>query len=452
MTLFSIEFFLIFTCFFVVYHLVDKTSIQNKLLLIFNLSLLYSISAYMLTIILIFAFFVHYFAMFIQVRQSKFALLSGISCITLNLVFFKYFPELKSDIDEILMFFNMSESFDFLFPLGLSFYTFNAITYLLFVYQQKEVKPFLDLLTYLSFFLTIFSGPIFRAINFFDQYDNKKIFIKENEIITLILFAIVKKIILANYIGIMLEEYNQDISSLSVLGLLNIVWLYSLMLYFDFSAYVDIVKALGLMLGYTLPTNFNMPYTASSIKEFWQKWHISLSSFFRDFVYIPLGGSKKGFLRTQINVFIVFLLSGIWHNNTLNFAIWGALHGLCLILFNIKSKYIKKQLPSIIAKLITFNTVSILWAFFYFSSFDDTYTYFQSFLLNNQTTSKDILICVMIFTWFISYQYSQKLFNGIISIFSNAHAIVKVIIIVLTLIIVFIVMPDGIPNFIYSSF
>lgn len=452
MTFFSIEFFLAFVCFFLLYHFVKNTKYQNYLLLAFNIGLLYFIGIYALIIVIIFAFFVHYFALFIYARISKYALLSSVFCIILNLIFFKYFPELKNDIDEILMFFNMSESFNFIFPLGLSFYTFNAITYVYYVYKYKEVKPFLELLTYLSFFATIFSGPIFRANNFFEQYDKQKRFTKEGEIITLILFAVVKKILIANYLNILLDEYSQDVSSLSILGLLDIVWLYSLMLYFDFSAYMNLVRALALMLGYTLPKNFDMPYTSSNIKEFWQKWHISLSSFFRDFVYIPLGGNQHGFNRTQINVFIVFLLSGIWHNNTANYALWGALHGICLILFNIKTKYFPKQLPLMISKLITFNTISILWAFFYFSSFDDILLYFNSFTLVNQINIQDILICISIFTWFLLYQYSHGLFDMIVYIFDKMHIILQILIIVVVLSIVFIVMPDGIPNFVYSSF
>lgn len=450
-TFFSVEFFLTFMAFFLLYHFVKDIKYQNYLLLAFNIGLLYFIGIYVLLIVLIFSFFVHYFALLIYTRLSKYILLSSIFFIILNLAFFKYFPELKSDIDEILMFFNMSESFNFVFPVGLSFYTFNAITYLYYVYKYKEVKPFFELVTYLSFFATICSGPIFRANNFFEQYYSIKRFAKEGEIITLVLFAVVKQVLVANYLGIMIDEYTQDVTTLSILGLLDIVWMYSLMLYFNFSAYVNLVKALALMLGYTLPTNFDMPYISANIKEFWTRWHISLSSFFRDYVYIPLGGSYGGFAKTQLNVFIVFLLSGIWHNNTLNFAIWGAFHGLCLIGFNCWNKW-GKPLPNFLAKFITFNVVSILWAFFYFTSFEDIWLYFHSFLLNNAVSSKDILICGVIFIWFLVYQYSSGLFCAIVYIFNNLHFILQVIVVVLVLMVVFVVMPDGIPNFIYSSF
>ncbi|RAX57494.1 hypothetical protein CCZ01_05790 [Helicobacter monodelphidis] len=465
MNFFSLEFSVLLLIFLGVYWYFKRNIfIQNFLILFFNYFILIGFfnKPYFALIIFLYSIFIYCAAFFIAEHKTRFMLLSVIFFAILNLAFFKYFPMIKSEFDEFLVFFGFSIDIDFIFPLGLSFYTFASITYLVEVYRGGRLATFKEVAIYLSFFPTIVSGPIMRSVFFFKQLRKKRIFEHGDLIFILLLSAIVKKILIANHLGIWTNQVFENPSAYDTASLILSVFCYSLQLYCDFSGYVDLVIAFGLMMGFTIPLNFNKPYSARNIQEFWNRWHITLSHFIRDFVYIPLGGNRNGVFATYFNILIAFILSGIWHVNTqdgtmdnsLNFVVWGALHGIgvCVIHF-FKHQQINIGLPYPVAMLITFCYVSFCWIFFFMPSFDKSIDFILAMVDFSLPMSTSALWGIFgIFILVLVYPLTKNLQTHLEHIFSLLPFISKPIILVLILLIVFASMPDGIPNFIYSRF
>ena len=292
-----------------------------------------------------------------------------------------------------------------------------------------------------------------RADFFFEQFNQKRHWQNQNVnlIFTLALFGITKKILLANYLGIYVAKILDDPSSFDATTLLLGIYGYSAQIYFDFSGYVNLVCAFALMMGFRLPPNFNMPYTAKNLKDFWARWHISLSTFIRDFIYIPLGGNKKGFFLTQIFVLIAFTLSGLWHGNTLNFLIWGALHGVGTIILNLLARFhISLQRIPLLSKLITFNFVTFCWVFFYYPEFSQSLDFLSALLTPSQ--SAQILPLLAVLGIFVLYQLCAPLQGLCVLGLARTPTLLKPLVLALVLLVIFATMPNGIPNFIYAGF
>jgi alginate O-acetyltransferase complex protein AlgI len=272
---------------------------------------------------------------------------------------------------------NLGTGFDvnsIILPVGISFFTFQTISYTIDVYRKKTkpVKNILDLGFYVSFFPQLVSGPIVRASEFIPQLYQKFNLSKRewSHALFLIVSGLIKKIVISDYIAVnFVDRIFASPGLFSGLENLLGVYAYGLQIYCDFSGYTDIAIGIALMLGFRLPVNFNSPYKASSITDFWRRWHISLSRWLKDYLYIPLGGSRKGSYRTNINLFITMLLGGLWHGAAWRFMIWGGLHGGGLAIHKIWIRIIGKgRLESktgrLISILITFNFVSFCWIFF----------------------------------------------------------------------------------------
>ena len=468
MSFFSIEFSTLLLIFFSLYWAVKSFKIQNLLLLGFNYLVIYLFSPYFALIVGIYTCLVYVLALFIDTARVRFVFLACVGVCVLFLCFFKYYANIKDEFDALLMFFGLDflES-DIIFPLGLSFYTFNSITYLNQVYkegknlmrdeyyeeQNPALQSFVALATYLSFFATFLAGPIMRSHFFFSQYHAKKELGSIDLMIALILFGVVKKVLIANYAQMYATPILNAPFSYHSLELLSAMFAYSVQIYCDFSGYVNLVCAFGLMLGFVLPPNFNMPYMAKNLKDFWNRWHISLSSFIRDYIYIPLGGNRNGFVMTQILVLFAFGLSGIWHGNTWTFLIWGLLHGFGLVVLNCYKQLGLPKLPFGGASL-TFLFVSLCWIFFYYHSLDEAINFFRAMYQNFSLTSP-------IYAWgvlgsfvvlFLLYPFMSKAIESTQSLFSVIPLVLKPIVlaVIFTLIVGF--MPSGIPNFIYASF
>ena len=267
--------------------------------------------------------------------------------------------------------FNISE---IILPVGISFFTFQTISYTVDVYRHKTMplRSIIDFGFYVSFFPQLVAGPIVRASEFVPQLLNKYKLTKEEfgQALFLILQGLVKKIVISDYISINFVDRVFE-SPLSYTGLENLFGLYgySLQIYCDFSGYTDIAIGVALLLGFRLPLNFNSPYKARNLTDFWHRWHISLSSWLRDYLYIPLGGNRKGKFRTNINLLITMLLGGLWHGANIRFIIWGGIHGVGLIIQKvIKSiiplKYSDNNFMRILGLIITFHLVTFAWLFF----------------------------------------------------------------------------------------
>jgi alginate O-acetyltransferase complex protein AlgI len=280
-------------------------------------------------------------------------------------------------------------------PIGISFYTFENLSYTIDVYRGKfvPVKSFLDYCFFLSFFPKLVMGPIVRAADFIPQV-RKQIQISNADIargLFLILGGLFKKVFISDYIYVNYVQYIfDDPSRHSGIECLLGVYGYAMVIYCDFSGYSDMAIGMAKWMGFDININFLSPYQSSSITEFWRRWHISLSSWLKDYLYISLGGNRKGNFRQYINLFITMLLGGLWHGASLNFVAWGGMHGLALALDKQRMKLTaplqKKKFWNIFLKiagvLLTFHFVCFAWIFFKASSFHDAGIILQQIAFN----------------------------------------------------------------------
>lgn len=279
-------------------------------------------------------------------------------------------------------------------PIGISFYTFQTMSYTIDVYRgdAKVQKNIISFGTYVAMFPQLIAGPIVQYKQVAKELDSRKETISEfAEGIRLFLTGLGKKVLYANNIGLLWETISsrptQELPALMAwLGIMA----YAFQIYFDFSGYSDMAKGLGKMFGFQFPDNFNYPYRSKSITEFWRRWHISLGTWFREYVYIPLGGNRKG-LSVQIrNILIVWLLTGIWHGAGLNFLFWGLYYG-CLLIIE-KCFLLKKleKLPNIVGHVYAMTAVLIGWVLFAFDQWDKGLDYLKAMLFMNGAGIADI--------------------------------------------------------------
>ncbi|MCR5671153.1 MAG: MBOAT family protein [Butyrivibrio sp.] len=285
-----------------------------------------------------------------------------------------------------LLLFKYSGTF---FPIAISFYTFNQISYLVDLYRD-EVKEFdpLTYLTYILFFPKLLQGPMMGYEPFAKELDKavEMSFSWENVLRGLYFFSmgLFKKVILADTFGAAVGYGYENVATLGSLEAVLVAVFYSFQLYFDFSGYCDMAMGVCRIMGFDLVLNFNSPYKARSISEFWDRWHITLTKFFTKYVYIPLGGSRKGRLRTYVNILVVFLLSGIWHGSGVTFVIWGAMHGIGSVVNRALREIAgrdKNEKPekegvfiSVVKTAVTFIYVTVAWVFFRAESVKDALT------------------------------------------------------------------------------
>ncbi|MCD7721044.1 MAG: MBOAT family protein [Prevotellaceae bacterium] len=268
---------------------------------------------------------------------------------------------------------------DIFLPVGISFFTFQSLSYTIDVYKRKlqPLSSLLDYAFYVSFFPQLVAGPIVRATDFIPQIRRHPLVTRAmfGEGVFLIMSGLFKKAVISDYISLNFVDRIFDSPSLysGVENLLG-VYGYALQIYCDFSGYSDMAIGIALMLGFRFPDNFRSPYKSGSVTEFWRRWHISLSSWLRDYLYIPLGGNRKGKLRTYVNLLVTMLLGGLWHGASWNFVVWGGMHGLGLAFNKLWAKLYRRKLPRLFSVLLTFHFVCLLWVFFRNSSFADSLT------------------------------------------------------------------------------
>lgn len=294
-------------------------------------------------------------------KKSKFALCTGILLNVLILLCYKYFP-----------FLNFNHLYVTL-PIGLSFYTFQSISYLVDIYNTDTLRKdsWLEVANYLAFFPKILAGPIEKAGGFIAQLNtlpqfNKIAFFTAGKII---LLALCCKYVIADRLGIVVDASLSELAQLSTLDILMTAGLYSFQIFFDFYAYSILAIGVGKLYGIHLSKNFNYPYFSSSVKEFWKRWNITLTSWLKEYIYIPLGGNKVSTFRWAVNCMIVFLISGCWHGGTLNYVIWGAGHGLCYVAEQYNARFVPVKikrlvLVKVIYSIFVFLAISVLWIIF----------------------------------------------------------------------------------------
>ncbi len=304
-------------------------------------------------------------------RQRIAVALSIVSNLSL-LGFFKYFNFAADNFDAIATWLGMPELqiqrvITVVLPLGISFYTFQSMSYTIDVYRghARALRNFIDFACYVSMFPQLVAGPIIRFSEVADQLTQRTHTVaKFARGVAFVSVGLAKKILLANPCG-KVADVAFSAGSIGVVDAWYGVVGYAFQIYFDFSAYSDMAIGLGLMLGFVFSKNFDSPYLAQSITEFWRRWHISLSTWLRDYLYIPLGGNHRGRVRTYLNLAIVMLLGGLWHGAAWNFVIWGGLHGLLLAAERLRGKTSPYYwLPRAGRRAVTFILVLITWVFF----------------------------------------------------------------------------------------
>jgi alginate O-acetyltransferase complex protein AlgI len=300
----------------------------------------------------------------------------------LILGFFKYF---NFFIDTLNWMFTSAgvhfNGLEIILPIGISFYIFETISYVVDVYRKDSIPAhsLLDYAVFATFFPRLVAGPIMRASIFLPQLYRGVRFSKENFIIGAQLFAqgLLKKIVVADKLAVIVD----GVYFTPWLYSSPTIWLgifsYSIQIYFDFSGYSDMAMGVARIFGFEMPNNFNLPYTSQSVTEFWQRWHISLSTWLRDYLYIPLGGNRKGGIRTYMNLFITMLLGGLWHGASWNFVLWGGLHGVYLAIervldLNKRFQGVNSVLFSWGRVFLVFLLTSVTWVFFRSPTWDIT--------------------------------------------------------------------------------
>ena len=301
-----------------------------------------------------------------NIIQRKIFLITGIVFNLGGLGYFKYYDFFVSNIN-IVLGINLP-LLHILLPLGISFFTFQQLSFVIDSYKRYHLSyDFLDYCLFVTFFPQLIAGPIVLPTEMLPQFEaeeNKKInWENMNKGLYIFSIGLAKKVIIADTIA------NFANAGFDMMDKLNFIeaWLtsisYTLQLYFDFSGYCDMAMGIGLMFNIVLPANFNSPYKSTNIQEFWKRWHMTLGRFMTNYLYIPLGGNRKGEVKTLRNLFIVFLASGIWHGAGWNFVIWGMLHGVCILIHRVW-KNSGRKLNKLVGWFITMNLVNIFWVFF----------------------------------------------------------------------------------------
>lgn len=315
-------------------------------------------------------------------------------------------------------------------PIGISFYTFQTMSYTIDVYRKK-VKAnydFIDFATYVTLFPQLIAGPIVRYEQVHTQLKSRTISTSKFAIgVERFIIGLSKKMIIANtfaYIADQIFSYSPDVLSLGAAWLGIIA--YSFQIYFDFSAYSDMAIGLGKMFGFDIPENFNYPYIAKSIKDFWRRWHISLSTWFRDYLYIPLGGNRVNNVRLYVNLFLVFLVTGLWHGASYNFIIWGLFHGIFLVIERLGFDKILERLWSPLQHLYTLLLVLIAWVFFRVETLPDAIGYLKV-MFGGNTAAKlypDVYLNQEIYFMFlIAVLFSMPIFRWVQAYYKDKEGI-----------------------------
>lgn len=284
-------------------------------------------------------------------------------------------------------------------PVAISFFTFVQIAYLVDIYRgQTRQKKLLDYLLFVSFFPYLLSGPIVRHNELTGQYDNPALKTPDYHNIAAGIFlfslGLFKKLVIADTLAIWANFGFDTASSLTLLEGWVTSLSYTLQLYFDFSGYTDMALGVALLFNIKLPINFNSPYKAVSIQDFWRRWHISLSRFLRDYIYIPLGGSRAGDFKLYRNLLLTFLIGGLWHGAAWTFVFWGFLHGMALVVHRLWQK-LNLRMNKVLAWLITFNFINIAWVFFRAHSWGDAIKVLRAMLGLNGVTLPESLAGIL---------------------------------------------------------
>ena len=364
----SITFLYYFLPMFLILYFVVPKKYKNIVLLIFSIIFYFYGEPKYILLMLVEVLFSYFMTLSLEKNKSKSLLGVIISFHIFLLCVFKYFNFIITNINSI--FDGNISLLNIVLPIGISFYTFQIISYEVDVYRGKvkASKSLIDYMTYVFLFPQLIAGPIVRYETVSKELKSRKVTLEDFSYgVNRFIIGLFKKVVIANNIGELCNILNSS-SEVSVL----LYWIlgisYMLQIYFDFSGYSDIAIGIGRMIGFKFPENFNYPYVADSVTDFWRRWHMTLSSWFRDYVYIPLGGNRVSTLKHIRNILVVWMLTGLWHGASWNFIIWGIYFGVILIIEKYCLNKVLEKLPRVIRNIYAMFIVMI--SFIIFSSDD----------------------------------------------------------------------------------
>ncbi len=415
--------FVFLAVFLVIYHL-TPARLKNIVLLVASLAF-YAWGAPKFLFILLASLVLNFYIVRSMSRQEQRRKVGLVLSLILNLgllAYFKYANFFVDNLNHLLSTANLKPVpwMEVALPIGISFFTFQSLTYTIDVYRRVHapLRHLHDYLLYILMFPQLIAGPIVRfntiADDIVDRRHNDTI---DNKLYGMYRFALglAKKVLIANILGAQVDQFyalphEQVTGTIARIAALA----YSFQIYFDFSGYSDMAIGLGYLLGFKFPENFDNPYTSQSVSEFWRRWHMTLGAWLKDYLYIPLGGNRKGTARTYFNLAVVFLVCGIWHGAGWNFLVWGIWHGLFIISDKLFLNRLLSKTPKLLRVLLTFTVVTIGWIFFRNDLFGDAVFYIGKLFdfhhtAANLTAEFTTMLCLAILFSFLTLsKFGQK--------------------------------------------
>ena len=380
----------------------------------------------------------------------------------LILGFFKYYGFFVEEMGQLLARVGWERDLPLLqviLPVGISFFTFQGISYVVDVHRRttEPAKSLLDVMLLMSFFPHLVAGPIVRASDLLPQFDRTPRLTREMAThgLLLIVWGLFKKTVIASELAVRLvDPVFFDPSAYSALDVAAAVYGYAVQIYCDFSAYSDMAIGIAALLGYSFPRNFDQPYRAHSMQQFWRRWHISLSSWLRDYLYVPLGGGRKGTFSSSLNVMITMLLGGLWHGAAWTFVLWGALHGGAQVVERVGKRAFgeRKVIPMWLGVLITFHVVCLGWILFRAETFDLAVAMLEGLSRWGPAVVTTPFLLGLIVVGLGMHWLPSRAAEGLTARLKDAPSITMGLLIGAAFLLVEAVRPEGVAPFIYFQF
>ncbi|MFC1783783.1 MBOAT family O-acyltransferase [Planctomycetota bacterium] len=448
---------------YAVYLALRKTRFNNLWILIVSY-IFYGWWNPLFLILIAYSTIIDYILIALMVKSPRPKLWLSLSIINslILLGFFKYGGFVTENLNVLLLSLDspyVIEMPGLLFPVGISFYLFKSIGYVVDCYRSEveREKNFVRHAVFVSFFPILVMGPIERAKNLFGQLrDTPPITIKDvSDGLSLFVVGLFKKVALADFLALYVDEVYAMPGEYQAPALMLATFAFTWQIYFDFSGYTDMARGLARMMGFRIMLNFNHPYLADGLSDFWRRWHISLSTWFRDYLYIPLGGNRKGNFATYRNLFLTMLLSGLWHAGlgygaTLTFVVWGVVHGLGLMLTrNLeRNLFYREKTPKIIKQIAVFIFVAFAWIFFRASSLDEAGLIITGIFSAGWVDPQfPLLMAILILAvWFYQFAVESRVRRYV------TLAPVRIGVVVFMILYMTVFASSGVQNFIYMQF
>lgn len=386
----------------------------------------------------------------------------GVAANLLILGFFKYYGFFVEQAGELLMRFGWERDLPLLqivLPVGISFFTFQGISYVVDVHRGKTppAKSLLDVMLLMSFFPHLVAGPIVRASDLLPQFERtpRLTRVMATHGLLLIVWGLFKKTVIASELSVnLVDPVFFDPTAYGAVDIAAAVYGYAVQIYCDFSAYSDMAIGLAALLGYSFPRNFDQPYRAASMQQFWRRWHISLSSWLRDYLYVPLGGGRKGLFASCVNVFITMVLGGLWHGAAWTFLAWGALHGGVQVVERLGRAAFgdRRVLPTVVGVLVTFHIVCLGWILFRAESFDLALQMLEGLGRIGPVVMLTPLLLTLIVGGLAMHWLPPRAVEGMAERLKAAPSLTLGLLIGAAILLVEAVRPEGVAPFIYFQF